>query len=461
MPCSIACGDIGSSANRCSSRPSAIARGARGRPQTAALHRDGIAAGIPLHRRLSGLAPQLGERKQSEKTPHRWSAAPMPSSGFARHGRSPPQAGARSSDHRRGRGGKDHADRALHGRSRRGSLRSRAVRRAVRRGGALSPRSRSTHGIVPPGCSARRARFAQWLRPGCSSCRGSPARPNARTLRRELAGAGQAPMLREMGELLDRYTENRPLLLVTEDLHWSDSGDGAAHRLHRAPSLGTRLLWVASFRLTEVIAADHPLEGGAPRASPARAGGGDRARCVLGERSRRVRRRSHFQPSAATKSFVRALHGRTDGLPLFVADVVNDVDGRTARDRFNGDAEEPDRDHRTLHPAAHSGGEGAAGCGERMRGRISAHQGCACAGTRRRIPGRIVRGASAPATLAERGRRGIRLSARALPGGALPAHRPARSRGAAPKVAASLERERADGRASERGRARVPFRARP
>ena len=29
-------------------------------------------------------------------------------------------------------------------------------------------------------------------------------------------------MLREMGELLDRYTERRPLLLVTEDLHWSD-----------------------------------------------------------------------------------------------------------------------------------------------------------------------------------------------------------------------------------------------
>ena len=41
-------------------------------------------------------------------------------------------------------------------------------------------------------------------------------------LRRELAGVGPDRMLREMGELLDRYTERRPLLLVTEDLHWSD-----------------------------------------------------------------------------------------------------------------------------------------------------------------------------------------------------------------------------------------------
>jgi len=41
-------------------------------------------------------------------------------------------------------------------------------------------------------------------------------------LRRELAGVGPDRMLREMGEVLDRYTEQRPLLLVTEDLHWSD-----------------------------------------------------------------------------------------------------------------------------------------------------------------------------------------------------------------------------------------------
>src|SRR5262249_46387774 len=78
-------------------------------------------------------------------------------------------------------------------------------------------------------------------------------------LRRDLAGAGQTRMLREMGELLERYTENRPLVLITEDLHWSDQAtvqlmDYMARR--RAP---LRLLWLASFRLTEIIAAEHPL----------------------------------------------------------------------------------------------------------------------------------------------------------------------------------------------------------
>ena len=41
-------------------------------------------------------------------------------------------------------------------------------------------------------------------------------------LRRELAGVRPDRMLREMGELFDRYSETQPLLLVTEDLHWSD-----------------------------------------------------------------------------------------------------------------------------------------------------------------------------------------------------------------------------------------------
>ena len=78
-------------------------------------------------------------------------------------------------------------------------------------------------------------------------------------MRRELAGVGPDRMLREMGELLDRYTERRPLLLVTEDLHWSDRStiqliDYIARRRGSA-----RLMWLASFRLAEVVALDHPL----------------------------------------------------------------------------------------------------------------------------------------------------------------------------------------------------------
>jgi len=146
-------------------------------------------------------------------------------------------------------------------------------------------------------------------------------------LRRDLAGAGADRMLREMGEVLDRCGERRPLLLVTEDLHWSDRAtiqliDYIARRRGSAP-----LMWLGSFRIADVVALDHPLN-----------------------RLRRELRLHHLSeeivldpfsesevaeylgkqaPSIARdEAFVRALHERTDGLPLFVASLTTDVMAR-------------------------------------------------------------------------------------------------------------------------------------
>ena len=150
-------------------------------------------------------------------------------------------------------------------------------------------------------------------------------------LRRELAGVSPHRMLREMGEVLDRYTERRPLLLVTEDLHWSDRAtiqliDYIARRRGSA-----RLMWLASFRLAEVVALDHPL-------NPVRHELRLHGLCeeiVLDPFSETevadyVAQRS---PSlAGDDAFVRALHERTDGVPLFVASVMSEVIARAARD---------------------------------------------------------------------------------------------------------------------------------
>jgi len=147
-------------------------------------------------------------------------------------------------------------------------------------------------------------------------------------LRRELAGVGPDRMLREMGELLDRYTEQRPLLLVTEDLHWSDRAtiqliDHVARRRGCA-----NLMWLATFRLAEVVATDHPL-------NPLRRELRLHRLCeeiVLDpfsetEVAQYIAQRS---PSLANEeAFVRALHERTDGVPLFVSSVITEVMERT------------------------------------------------------------------------------------------------------------------------------------
>jgi len=150
-------------------------------------------------------------------------------------------------------------------------------------------------------------------------------------LRRELAGVGPDRMLREMAELLDRYTKQTPLLLVTEDLHWSDRAtiqliDYVARRRGR-----TRLMWLSSFRLAEVIALDHPL-------NPLRHELRLQRLCqevVLDPFSETEVAEYMAQRSASLardEAFVRALHERTDGVPLFVSSVVAEVMERTADD---------------------------------------------------------------------------------------------------------------------------------
>src|SRR5271165_7168534 len=149
-------------------------------------------------------------------------------------------------------------------------------------------------------------------------------------LQRELAGVSPDRMLREMGHFLDRYTERRPLLLVTEDLHWSDRAtiqliDYIARRRGSA-----RLMWLASFRLAEVVALDHPLN---PLRHELRLH--DLCEEIVldqfseSEVAEYVAERS---PAIATdEAFVRALHQRTDGIPLFVASVMTEVIARAAQ----------------------------------------------------------------------------------------------------------------------------------
>jgi DNA-binding winged helix-turn-helix (wHTH) protein/tetratricopeptide (TPR) repeat protein len=143
-------------------------------------------------------------------------------------------------------------------------------------------------------------------------------------LRRELAGSSQDRMMRELGELLDRYTQQRPVLLVTEDLHWSDHAtthliDHIARRRSAA-----RLMWLASFRLAEVISEDHPLKGLRHELKLHRLCD-ELVLDSFSEREVADYVDSRLPDAELSEHFVRVLHTHTDGLPLFVVNVVDDL----------------------------------------------------------------------------------------------------------------------------------------
>jgi predicted ATPase/DNA-binding winged helix-turn-helix (wHTH) protein len=146
-------------------------------------------------------------------------------------------------------------------------------------------------------------------------------------LRRELTGAGSDRMLREMGELLDRYTERRPLLLVTEDLHWSDVATiQLMDYIARRPN-GSRLMWIASFRPADLAALDHPLH----RLRRELRLHGLCEEIVLDPFSEAEIADYVAQSSPALAGddvLIRALHERTDGVPLFVRSIMREVMAR-------------------------------------------------------------------------------------------------------------------------------------
>lgn len=76
---------------------------------------------------------------------------------------------------------------------------------------------------------------------------------------RSRSSAGGERMLRELGMLVDRLTSVQPLVLVLEDLHWSDYATLDAIDVLARQSRTGRLLVVGTWRPSDVKAARHPV----------------------------------------------------------------------------------------------------------------------------------------------------------------------------------------------------------
>jgi predicted ATPase len=150
-----------------------------------------------------------------------------------------------------------------------------------------------------------------------------------RRLQREVKGASRARMLREMTEALEALTAEVPLILVLEDLHWSDNATLDLLAFLGARQEAARLLILCAYRPEEVGAGAHPLKG---VRHELRAHGRCRHLSLSllqvhdVENYLAARFPAHVFPSA----LALLIHQRTDGNALFVTNVVDDLVARNA-----------------------------------------------------------------------------------------------------------------------------------
>lgn len=140
-------------------------------------------------------------------------------------------------------------------------------------------------------------------------------------LRRALQGTTSDRMLREFADALTYLTAEKPLVLMIEDLHWSDSATldllSYLTRRHQHP----RLLFLGTYRPGIVTDPEHPLLGLVRELST-------HGQChtitlgLLDAEAVLAYVTSRFPSCASLQALATALHQRTEGNPLFMVNII-------------------------------------------------------------------------------------------------------------------------------------------
>jgi predicted ATPase/DNA-binding winged helix-turn-helix (wHTH) protein len=141
-------------------------------------------------------------------------------------------------------------------------------------------------------------------------------------LQHQLLGATRERMLREMAEAIETLTVAMPVILVLEDLHWSDYStlDLISYLARRREA--ARLMVIATYRPVEVILNEHPLKGIKQELQVHKLCGELPLEYLTEEAIKEflaVRFPEHQFPA----KLVQLIYERTGGNPLFMINVVD------------------------------------------------------------------------------------------------------------------------------------------
>ena len=148
-------------------------------------------------------------------------------------------------------------------------------------------------------------------------------------LQRRAVAATQERMLRELGGAIAAWTAKQPLVLVLEDLHWSDPSTlDLLAWLARQPE-PAHLLVLGTYRPADVRLPAHPLHTVVHELKMHRSCG-ELPLTLLTEAAVAEYLTTRFPGTAPPAGLARLVHRRTEGNPLFMVAVVDawETEGR-------------------------------------------------------------------------------------------------------------------------------------
>ena len=141
-------------------------------------------------------------------------------------------------------------------------------------------------------------------------------------LQHQVQGTTHERMLREMAEVVEMITAERPLVLWLEDLHWSDYSTLELLSVLARRQEQARVLVLGTYRPVEVLVRDHPLKG-VRHELQLHGHCQELALPFLSEDAVGEYLSRRFAGRPLPAGLGRVIHHQTDGNPLFMVTVTN------------------------------------------------------------------------------------------------------------------------------------------
>jgi DNA-binding winged helix-turn-helix (wHTH) protein/predicted ATPase len=141
-------------------------------------------------------------------------------------------------------------------------------------------------------------------------------------LSREVFGASRERMLREMGEAIEALTADMPLVLILEDLHWSDYSTLDLISYLAGQRQAAQLMLIGTYRPVELIVSGHPLKA-VKRELLAKRQCEELPLEYLSEDAVARYLSIRFPANRFPADLARLIHERTEGNPLFMVNAVD------------------------------------------------------------------------------------------------------------------------------------------